>query len=89
MVEYGGMDDKDLAQAAIEKNGPAPGSRFRHYKGGEYEVLANALDEETLTHLVIYCSPKGTVWSRTFTNWSETVEVDGMTKQRFTLITGR
>jgi len=78
------MDDKDLAQLKINETGPAPGSKFRHYKGGEYEVLANALEEATLSHLVVYRSPKGTVWTRPIDDWNAMVEVDSKTMRRFT-----
>lgn len=77
------MDDKDLAQARIEEHGPTPGSRFRHYKGGEYVVVANALEEATLNHLVVYRAPKGTVWTRPIDDWNAMVEVDGNTVRRF------
>lgn len=80
------MDDKDLAQARIEKNGPVPGARFRHYKGGEYVVVANALEEATLHHLVVYRTPKGTVWTRPIDDWNAIVEVDGTMLRRFTPI---
>jgi hypothetical protein len=33
---------------------PAPAGRYRHYKGGEYEVLGVARHSETLEALVIY-----------------------------------
>jgi hypothetical protein len=80
------MDDKDLAQARIEEHGPKVGSRFRHYKGGEYVVIANALEEATLNHLVVYRAPKGTVWTRPIDDWNAMVEVDGNTVRRFTPI---
>lgn len=79
-----GMDDKDIAQARIEETGPTPGSRFRHYKGGEYEVVANALEEATLNHLVVYRAPKGTVWTRPIDDWNAMVDVDSKPVQRFT-----
>lgn len=78
------MDDKDLAQLKISETGPQPGSKFQHYKGGEYEVIANALEEATLAHLVVYRSPKGTVWTRPIDDWNAKVEVDGKTLRRFT-----
>ena len=44
---------------------------YRHYKGGEYEVIAVALDEATHEPMVVYKSlqesgefPVGTVWVR-------------------------
>ncbi len=80
------MDEKDIAQLKINETGPTPGSRFRHYKGGEYEVLANALEEATLAHLVVYRAPKGTVWTRPIDDWNATLEVDGHTVRRFTPI---
>lgn len=80
------MDDKDLAQRRINETGPKPGSRFRHYKGGEYIVVANALEEATLNHVVVYRSPKGTTWTRTIDDWNATVEMDGATMRRFTPI---
>lgn len=80
------MDDKDIAQQRINDEGPAPGSRFRHYKGGEYIVVANALEEATLQHVVVYRSPKGTTWTRTIDDWNATVEMDGTTMRRFTPI---
>lgn len=78
------MDDKDIAQRRINDTGPKPGSKYRHYKGGEYEVIANALEEATLHHVVVYRSPKGTVWTRTIDDWSAMVEIDGKTVRRFT-----
>lgn len=81
------MDKKDLAQAALGVSAPAPGDRFRHYKGGEYEVVACAVKEDTLELLVIYKSlAKGTLWARTLYNWSEDVEVGGQRVGRFTRI---
>lgn len=81
-----GMDAGDIAQQRINETGPKPGAKFRHYKGGEYEVIANALEEATLQHLVVYRSPKGTVWTRTIDDWNATVEIDGKTMRRFTPI---
>lgn len=80
------MDGKDTAQARINEIGPKPESRFRHYKGGEYEVIANALEEATLAHVVVYRSPKGTVWTRPIDDWNAVVEAEGKTMRRFTPI---
>jgi hypothetical protein len=33
---------------------PTPTGRYRHYKGGEYEVLGAARDSESLAPLVVY-----------------------------------
>ena len=62
-----------------KRKGPAPDpvrlGRYRHYKGGLYEVIANGYLEETGEAAVIYKSETtGTVWVRTWESWSETVE---------------
>lgn len=57
-------DDKDNIQLQLA-GGPAPGSRWRHFKGGTYRVVDNVALESTLTHLVIYVSEQtGGRWAR-------------------------
>ena len=63
----------------------AVGSRWRHYKGGEYRVTAIAFDEETLDFEVIY-SPFDAPdihFARWMSVWLETVEWQGATLPRF------
>lgn len=63
---------------------PFPGQRFRHYKGGLYEVVATATLEATHEPLVVYrADSDGTVWARPLAQWSETVEHDGKILARF------
>jgi hypothetical protein len=67
-------DDKSTAHEALE-HAPKAGERYRHYKGGEYEVVCSSIKEDTLEALVTYRSlARGTVWTRTLANWSEMVE---------------
>lgn len=42
------------------------GGKYKHYKGGEYEVVGIAKHTETLEELVIYRSLDGTnnIWAR-------------------------
>jgi len=40
--------------AALPALPPTPAGRYRHYKGGEYEVLGAARHSETLEPLVVY-----------------------------------
>ncbi|MBA2346972.1 MAG: DUF1653 domain-containing protein [Solirubrobacterales bacterium] len=63
---------------------PTPG-RYRHYKGGEYEVLGVARHSETEESVVVYRALYGEhgLWVRPEQMFSETVEVDGRTVQRF------
>lgn len=66
----------------------APG-RFRHYKGGEYEVIGVARHSETLEPVVVYrplYNDSGW-WVRPFEMFTGTLEVDGVVRSRFERIT--
>ncbi len=59
--------------------------KYRHYKGGEYEVLCTATHSETLEiYRALY--GEGNTWVRPATMWNETVTVDGKTVRRFEYI---
>lgn len=65
----------------------APG-RYRHYKGGEYEVIGVARHSETLEALVVYrplYNDSG-LWVRPYTMFIETVVIDGQSRPRFARI---
>lgn len=64
--------------------------RWRHYKGGEYEVLHEARHSETEEELVVYRALYGEfgVWVRPKAMWLETVVVDGRPTPRFARIDG-
>ena len=63
---------------------PTNGDHYRHYKGGEYEIVATGFLEDTETPCVIYRSlEKNIVWVRTAKNFLETVEYKGVTIPRF------
>ncbi len=59
--------------------------RYRHYKGGEYDVIAVARHSETLEPLVVYrpLYGEGGWWVRPHAMFVETVEVDGLRQPRF------
>ncbi len=63
--------------------------KYRHFKGGEYEVTGIAKNSETLEDMVIYRALYGehSLWVRPVSMWNETVERDGKTLKRFTFIT--
>ena len=67
---------------------PLPGialGRYRHYKGGEYEVVGVARHSETLAPLVVYrplYNASG-LWVRPYEMFRETVTNDGVTQPRF------
>lgn len=62
-----------------------PPGRYRHYKGGEYEVLDVVRHSETLEPLVLYrplYNASG-LWVRPYAMFTEQVEVDGCQRPRF------
>jgi hypothetical protein len=63
-----------------------PTGLYRHYKGGEYEVVGAARHSETLEFLVVYrplYNASG-LWVRPHAMFFGTLEVNGVTVQRFT-----
>lgn len=62
----------------------APG-RYRHYKGGEYEVVCVVRHSETLEPMVLYrplYNDSG-LWVRPFDMFIGQVEIGGVVLQRF------
>lgn len=62
-----------------------PPGRYRHYKGGEYEVLGAARHSETLEVVVVYrplYNASG-LWVRPYAMFFGEVEVDGRLQPRF------
>lgn len=59
--------------------------RYRHYKGGEYEVVGVVRHSETLEPLVLYrplCNASG-LWVRPYAMFFGTVEIEGRVLPRF------
>ena len=72
------MSDGDLLR---------PG-RYRHFKGGEYEVHGVATHSESGEQLVVYrpLYGEGKLWVRPLTNFLESVDAGGEVQPRFTFI---
>ncbi len=66
----------------------APPGRYRHYKGGEYEVVGVVRHSETLEALVLYRALYGAhgLWVRPHAMFFEDVVVDGVRQPRFAWI---
>ena len=65
---------------------PRKGQIFKHYKGGEYEIIATGFLEDTEATCVVYRSlEKDIVWVRTAKNFFEQVEHNGAKQPRFEL----
>lgn len=63
---------------------PLPNQRYKHYKGGTYEVISMATHTETREKLVVYKSINfGSVYVRPYELWVEVLE-DG--RKRFEII---
>ena len=68
-----------------------PLGRYRHYKGGEYDVIGAARDSETLAPLVVY-RPRynaSGLWVRPHAMLFGDVEIDGQRVRRFEPVSGR
>jgi len=59
--------------------------RYRHYKGGEYEVLGVARHSETLEPLVVYrpLHDQTGLWVRPYAMFFEQVDSNGRPQPRF------
>ena len=62
----------------------APG-RYRHYKGGEYELVGVARHSETLAPMVVYrpLYGAGGLWVRPYAMFVEDVVIGGVAQPRF------
>lgn len=62
--------------------------KYRHFKGGEYEVVALAKHSETQEEMVVYRAlyGAGEIWVRPAAMWNEKIERAGKTFSRFTFI---
>ncbi len=64
-----------------------PKGKYKHYKGGEYELLDVGTDSETYEQRIAYKNCKdGTLWIRPLHMWNETVYHNGKFVKRFTKI---
>ncbi len=62
--------------------------RYRHFKGGEYEVVGIAKHSETCEPMVVYRAlyGEGGLWVRSAAMFLETVERDGRVFARFEFV---
>ena len=77
------MQDADLAPLPA-----TPLGRYRHYKGGEYEVIGVARHSETHEPLVVYRPLYNATgwWVRPHAMFFERVVVAGVAQPRFTRV---
>ena len=62
--------------------------KYRHFKGGEYELVAIAKCSETLVPMAVYRAlyGDGDLWVRPLSMWNERVARDGVEYTRFTYV---
>ena len=62
--------------------------KYRHFKGGEYEVLYLAKHSEMQEEMVVYRAlyGDGGVWVRPAAMWNEEIEREGKKYKRFTFM---
>jgi hypothetical protein len=62
-----------------------PTGRYRHYKGGDYEVIGVARHSETLEPMVVYRPLRADVgwWIRPHAMFFGNVVIDGIERRRF------
>lgn len=62
--------------------------KYRHFKGGMYELIGIARHSETLEPMVVYKAlyDEGGLWVRPAAMWTQQVERDGYCGPRFQYI---
>jgi hypothetical protein len=83
------MNKIDINDSGAPSQGIQPG-RYRHYKGGEYQVIDTAIHSETEELLVLYRPLYGEksheeqkMWVRPFDMFVGSLVVDGQEVPRF------
>ena len=74
------MNDDDLPPLIA-----TPPGLYRHYKGGDYEVVGTVRHSETLEPMTLYRALYGQrgLWVRPAAMFLETVDIDGVVQPRF------
>jgi hypothetical protein len=57
--------------------------RYRHYKGGLYELVCMATLEADLSEMVVYRGADGSIWTRPKAEFFQVVAVGGELLPRF------
>ena len=57
--------------------------KFRHYKGGLYELVCVATLESDLSEMIVYRAADGSIWTRPKAVFFELIDVGGQQVQRF------
>ncbi|WP_334119322.1 DUF1653 domain-containing protein [Limnobacter sp.] len=80
-----------MSHVPEEAHSVKAGERYRHYKGGLYEIICQAIQENDLSPVVVYRPLSGdthTVWTRPLNVFFEMLQVGERMTQRFTRVDG-
>ncbi|MBR7744985.1 DUF1653 domain-containing protein [Undibacterium sp. BYS107W] len=75
-----------MSSSRASKSGTSNKVRYRHYKGGIYELVCEATQEADLQAAIVYRAADGSLWIRPKSVFFEMIEVGGKLVQRFTEI---
>lgn len=64
------------------KNIASP-QKFRHYKGGIYELVCEATQESDLSPVIVYRAHNGSIWTRPKSVFFEVISLEGVHVRRF------
>lgn len=82
------VEETAVCQNDCQNDSEVTKGRYRHFKGGVYDVIGFAKHSETEEMLVIYQSVESpeNVWARPYDMFAQTVEQNGEKVKRFTKI---
>jgi hypothetical protein len=60
--------------------------KYRHYKGGQYELVGIATHSETFEYMAVYKCGEGKWWVRPLSMWGEHVQDGDKLVKRFELV---
>ena len=67
---------------------PPASARYRHYKGGIYELVCEAVLEADHTPVMVYRGQDGAVWVRPKAAFFENLVIEGVATPRFAPLDG-
>ncbi|MEC5404702.1 DUF1653 domain-containing protein [Paraburkholderia sp. MPAMCS5] len=64
-----------------------PNTRYRHFKGGIYELVCEAtLESDPAVTMIVYKASNGSIWTRPASVFFEVIEHEGVKVPRFAVI---
>jgi hypothetical protein len=78
-------DNRSMTDTDLPPLIETPPGRYRHYKGGEYEVVGTVRHSETLEPMTLYRALYGQMglWVRPAVMFNEEVVIEGVLQPRF------